>query len=97
MLTMFLERQPVPPRVEPPRTWKWKESMALKKKVAAKRQAWNKGLEVGKRDGFTPAQVKLSGFEGFSRIVVPPGSEIWHSSRRQLIPCCTRRTCFLSL
>jgi len=21
-------------------------------------QAWNKGLEVGKRDGFTPAQVK---------------------------------------
>ena len=32
--------------------------MALKKKVAAKRQAWNKGLEVGKRDGFTPAQVK---------------------------------------
>jgi hypothetical protein len=32
--------------------------MALKKKVAAKRQAWNKGLQVGKRDGFTPAQVK---------------------------------------
>ena len=32
--------------------------MASKKKVAAKRQAWNKGLEVGKRDGFTPAQVK---------------------------------------
>jgi hypothetical protein len=32
--------------------------MAPKKKVAAKRQAWNKGLEVGKRDGFTPAQVK---------------------------------------
>src|ERR1700693_2698632 len=32
--------------------------MASKKKVAAKRQAWNKGLEVGKRNGFTPAQVK---------------------------------------
>jgi integrase len=32
--------------------------MALKKKRAAKRQAWNKGLEIGKRDGFTPAQVK---------------------------------------
>ena len=32
--------------------------MAPKKKVAAKRQAWNTGLEVGKRDGFTPAQVK---------------------------------------
>jgi hypothetical protein len=32
--------------------------MALKKKVAAKPQVWNKGLEVGKRDGFTPAQVK---------------------------------------
>ena len=31
--------------------------MALKKKVAAKRQAWNKGVEVGKRDAFTPAQV----------------------------------------
>src|ERR1700726_497571 len=32
--------------------------MALKKKVAAKRQAWNKGLQIGKRDGFTPDQVK---------------------------------------
>src|SRR6202022_3162199 len=33
-----------------------KSTMA--KKRARKRQAWNKGLEVGKRDGFTPAQVK---------------------------------------
>ncbi len=32
--------------------------MAPMKKVAAKRQAWNKDLEVGKRDGFTPAHVK---------------------------------------
>jgi site-specific recombinase XerD len=32
--------------------------MALKKKIALKRQVWNKGLQVGKRDGFTPAQVK---------------------------------------
>src|SRR6266436_6624584 len=32
--------------------------MALKKKAAVKRQAWNKGVEVGKRDAFTPAQVK---------------------------------------
>src|SRR4029077_17843528 len=32
--------------------------MASKKRVAAKRQAWNKGVEVGKRDAFTPAQVK---------------------------------------
>jgi len=32
--------------------------MASKKKVATKRQVWNKGLEVGKRDAFTPAQVK---------------------------------------
>ena len=32
--------------------------MARKKKIAVKRQAWNKGLEVGKRDGFTPDQVK---------------------------------------
>ena len=32
--------------------------MALKKKVAAKRQTWNKGIEVGKKDAFTPAQVK---------------------------------------
>src|SRR3984893_16070451 len=31
---------------------------AMAKKRARKRQAWNKGLEVGKRDGFTPAQVK---------------------------------------
>jgi integrase len=32
--------------------------MAPKKKIAVKRHAWNKGLELGKRDGFTPAQVK---------------------------------------
>ena len=30
----------------------------MAKKRARKRQAWNKGLEVGKRDGFTPGQVK---------------------------------------
>jgi integrase len=35
-----------------------RKSMAPKKKTPAKRQAWNKGLVVGKRDGFTPAQVK---------------------------------------
>ena len=69
--------------------------MASKKKVARKPQVWNKGLEVGKRDGFTPAQVKR--FAAFSRIVVSPGSEIWLSSRRQLIPCCTDRTCSLLL
>ena len=32
--------------------------MASKKKIAVKRQVWNKGLQIGKRDGFTPAQVK---------------------------------------
>src|SRR5262245_45169060 len=32
--------------------------MAPKKKAAAKRQVWNKGLKVGKRDGFTPDQVR---------------------------------------
>jgi hypothetical protein len=32
--------------------------MALKKQTAAKRQAWNKGLEVGNMDAFTPAEVK---------------------------------------
>src|SRR5260370_15085587 len=32
--------------------------MALKKKRAAKRRAWNKGLEIGQRDAFTPAQGK---------------------------------------
>jgi hypothetical protein len=32
--------------------------MAPKKNTAAKRPAWNKGLVIGKRDGFTPAQVK---------------------------------------
>src|SRR5438132_13178043 len=32
--------------------------MALKKKRAAKRRAWNKGLEIGQKDAFTPAQVK---------------------------------------
>src|ERR1700738_112056 len=31
---------------------------AMAKKRSRKRQAWNKGLQVGKRDGFTPAQVK---------------------------------------
>jgi integrase len=30
----------------------------MAKKRVRKRQAWNKGLEVGKRDGFTPDQVK---------------------------------------
>jgi integrase len=30
----------------------------MAKKQARKRRAWNKGLEVGKRDGFTPDQVK---------------------------------------
>src|ERR1700730_2490033 len=34
------------------------EQKAMAKKRARKRQVWNKGLEVGKRDGFTPAQVK---------------------------------------
>ena len=33
-------------------------SMALRKKRVAKGQAWNKGLIIGKRDEFTPAQVK---------------------------------------
>ena len=30
----------------------------MAKKRAPKRRVWNKGLEVGKRDGFTPDQVK---------------------------------------
>src|SRR5712672_3005366 len=34
------------------------ERNAMAKKRAAKRRVWNKGLEVGKRDGFTPDQVK---------------------------------------
>ena len=32
--------------------------MAPKKKILPKRQPWNKGLKVGKRDGFAPDQVK---------------------------------------
>jgi integrase/recombinase XerD len=32
--------------------------MASKKKSAGKRKAWNKGVEIGKRDGLTPAQVR---------------------------------------
>jgi integrase len=32
--------------------------MARKNKIAAPRQAWNKGLVVGKMDAFTPAEVK---------------------------------------
>ena len=32
--------------------------MAAESKSAAKRQVWNKGLTVGQRDAFTPAQVK---------------------------------------
>ena len=31
---------------------------SMAKKRAPKRRVWNKGLEVGKRDGFTPNQVK---------------------------------------
>src|ERR1700736_3638586 len=34
------------------------ERKAMAKKRAPKRRVWNKGLEVGKRDGFTPDQVK---------------------------------------
>src|SRR5271165_5788191 len=34
------------------------ERKAMARKRAPKRRAWNKGLEVGKRDGFTPDQVK---------------------------------------
>src|SRR5580693_7266263 len=34
------------------------ERKAMAKKRVPKRQVWNKGLEVGKRDGFTPDQVK---------------------------------------
>src|SRR6266576_3967275 len=32
--------------------------MVLKKNRATKRRAWNKGLEVGQKDAFTPAQVQ---------------------------------------
>ena len=32
--------------------------MARNKKITTKHQVWNKGLKVGKRDGFTPVQVK---------------------------------------
>jgi hypothetical protein len=31
--------------------------MAVNKKAAVKRQAWNKGVEVGNKRGFTPAQM----------------------------------------
>src|SRR3981081_196475 len=34
------------------------ERKAMAKNRAPKRRVWNKGLEVGKRDGFTPDQVK---------------------------------------
>src|SRR5580704_19008863 len=37
---------------------KRRSEKAMAKKRAPKRRAWNKGLEVGKRDGFTPDQVK---------------------------------------
>jgi site-specific recombinase XerD len=32
--------------------------MARRKRVATKHRVWNKGLKVGKRDGFTPDQVR---------------------------------------
>lgn len=34
------------------------ERTAMAKKGAAKRRPWNKGLEMGQKDAFTPAQVK---------------------------------------
>src|SRR5712692_11640315 len=37
---------------------RWRKAMALRKKRAAKWRAWNKGLEVGQKEAFTPAQVK---------------------------------------
>ena len=43
----------------------------MAKKRAPKRRVWNKGLEVGKRDGFTPDQAKR--IRAFSRIVASPG------------------------
>src|SRR5208283_2204101 len=52
---MLVDHQPVP---RGGLKHGWTKSMASKRKVVAKRQAWNKGLELGKRDGFTPAQVK---------------------------------------
>jgi integrase len=42
--------------------------MALKKRPAAKRRAWNKGLEAGQKDAFTPAQVK-----GIRQVLVDRG------------------------
>src|ERR1700730_4492675 len=54
-----------------------------------------KVFEVGKRDGFTPNQVKR--IRGLLADRGVPGSEIWLSSRRQLIPCCTDKTCSLAL
>src|SRR6516225_9956155 len=65
----------------------------MAKKQVRKRQAWNKGLEVGKKDGFTPHQVKRIR----SLLTVRAGSEIWPFSRRQLIPCCMDKTCCHSL
>src|SRR6478735_3491926 len=36
----------------------WAETKRRSEKPWPKRRVWNKGLEVGKRDGFTPDQVK---------------------------------------
>ena len=67
----------------------------MAKKRARKRRAWNKGLEIGKRDGFTPDQANR--IRAFSQIVAPPGSEIWLSSLWESIRCCTDKTYSLSL
>jgi integrase/recombinase XerD len=42
--------------------------MALKKRPAAKRRTWNKGLEAGQKYAFTPAQVK-----GIRQVLVDRG------------------------
>src|SRR6202049_2653604 len=58
MLTVLLERQPAHKYGSGLLCPMERTSMASKKKIAVKRQVWNKGLQIGKRDGFTPAQVK---------------------------------------
>jgi hypothetical protein len=54
------------------------ERKAMAKKRAPKRRAWNKGLEVGKRDGFTPDQVKRirapKSSAPASEVIAPPSN-----------------------
>jgi Phage integrase family len=77
----------------------WAEAKRWSEKAWPKSERPNgePGTKVLRLAETASRRIRSNGFGAFSRIVVSPGSEIWLSSRRQLIPCCTDKTCSVSL